>query len=130
MSEGEKELAMTHIVQVRMVSDAAVADKDRCDCDNDDVNQIRVRSEHRRDDAGTALDHERSDAKIAERSEDSREMQQIVSDRHRENLGAGGLEGDAARGTERIGEAGLGHKDVGPSAVSSAIVGKQLTAGL
>jgi len=54
------------IVQVGMISNAAVADKDRRDGDDDDVNQIRVGSDDRGDDAGTALDHERIHAKIAE----------------------------------------------------------------
>lgn len=57
---------ITNIGQVGVISNAAVADKDRRNGDDDDVNQIRVGSDDRRDDAGTALDHERIHAKIAE----------------------------------------------------------------
>lgn len=48
-------------------------------------------NEERRNDACTALDHERLDAEIAERSEDGREMQQMVSDRDSEYFRAGCL---------------------------------------
>lgn len=59
-------------------------------------------------------------------------MQQVVSDGHCEYLGTGGLECDAPRSPERIaGIAGIGlcSKDVGPPAVSSAVVGKEFAVG-
>jgi len=56
----------------------------------------------------------------------------MVSDGHCEYLGTGGLECDAPRSPERIaGIAGIGlcRKDVGPPAVSSAVVGKEFAVG-
>ena len=133
MSEREKKRARnveTYIVQVGMVSNAAVTDKDGRDGDDDDVNQIRVGCKERRDDAGSAFDHQRIHAMIAERSEHCRKLQQIVSDRHCEYPGAGSLERDAARSPERIGKIGLGSIDVGPPAVSSAVVGEEFAVGV
>jgi len=108
----KKNRETAYIVEVRMIRDAAVADEDWCDGDDDKVDQICVGSEERRNDACTALDHERLDAEIAEGSEDGREMQQMVSDRDNEYFSAGGLKGSAAGEVARIVEIGISSKEV------------------